>query len=160
MLKHVMRVGTGERRGLTKGMHCFNALFGCTFTILALLHVPHPTPWLWVPYFAGAVLAFLTLTPNLSVFASRILAIVATGLMFYLFAGFFMDVPKLASDWYQSQEGWLAVAQLLGAFTLIPVLSAYSCRCKAEREQHQPARREGRHHGFFTVPDQVPPRSS
>ncbi|MAT82792.1 MAG: hypothetical protein CMQ43_07625 [Gammaproteobacteria bacterium] len=147
---------------LTRGLQIFHGLVGTTFAVLALLHVPHPSPWLWAPYAAGSVLAFLTLVPNLSIFASRILAIAATALMFFFFAGFFTEVPRLASDWYQSQEGWSAVARLLGAFTLIPVLSDYSCRCKAECREARSGRHAGgmRGHGFFTAPDHVRPRSS
>ncbi len=115
---------------------------GVLFVVLALLHVPHPTPWLWAPYAGGAVLAFLTLVPNLSILISRLLAIATTGLMFFFFFRFFMEVPRLESDWYMSQEGWSAVSLLLGAFTLIPVVSGYSCRCKAVcRESRVPGRK-------------------
>lgn len=144
---------------VTRGMHYFQALVGVTFVALALLHVPHPSPWLWAPYAAGAILAFLTLVP-LSVFFSRILAVAATALVFFFFAGFFMEVPRLESDWYQSQEGWSAVGLSLGAFTMLPVLSDYSCRCKAQCHQHADTPRDDRRHGFFTAADQVPPRSS
>jgi hypothetical protein len=151
----VKRIGADR---VTRGMHYFHALVGVTFVILALLHVPHPSPWLWLPYAAGAGLAFMTLVPRLSVFISRILAIAATALMFFFFAGFFMQVPQLESDWYVGQEGWSAVARLLGAFTLIPVLSVFSCRCKAERGSGLDHGRP-RPHGFFTAPDQARPRS-
>lgn len=154
-----MAEGVGANR-FTRGMHVFNALVGVTFVVLALLHVPHPSPWLWLPYAAGAVLAFLTLVPRLGILFSRILAIAATALMFSFFAGFFTEVPKLESNWYLSQEGWFAVALLLGAFTLIPVLSDYSCRCKAERRGSVCGRRSIRHHGFFTAPEQARPPGS
>ena len=143
----------------TRGLHYFHALVGVTFVILALLHVPHPSPWLWLPYAAGAGLAFLTLVP-LSVVISRILAIAATALMFSFFAGFFMEVPRLESDWYIGQEGWSAVGRLVGAFTLIPVLSVFSCRCKAECRGSGNSRDRTRQHGFFTAPDQARPPSS
>jgi hypothetical protein len=151
-----------DKTTATRSMQVFHGLVGCTFAVLAVLHVPHPSPWLWVPYAAGAVLAFLTLLPNLSVFVARILAIAATALMFFFFAGFFTEVPQLASDWYQSQEGWSAVGRLLGAFTLIPVLSDYSCRCKAEcRDTLATGHRRftRRHHSFFSAPDPSRPRS-
>lgn len=144
----------------TRTMQYFHGVVGVTFAALALLHVPHPSPWLWLPYAAGAGLAFLTLVPNLSIFLSRLLAIAATALMFFFFAGFFMEVPRLASDWYQSQEGWSVVARLVGAFTLIPVLSDYSCRCKAEcREARAGRESQSGSPGFFSAPDQAPPRS-
>jgi len=144
-----------------KGMYCFQALIAVTFVVLALLHVPHPSPLLWLPYAAGAVLAGFTLIP-LKVMLARLLAVAATALMFFLFAGFFMDVPKLESTWYQSQEGWAAVSRLLAAFLLIPVLSDYSCRCKAEcREAKAASRlRPGKDSAFFTAPDQSRARSS
>jgi len=151
----------GGRISAIRSMQVFQGLVGFTFAVLALLHVPHPSPWLWLPYAAGAVLAFVTLLPNLSLFVSRVLAVAATALMFFFFAGFFTEVPRLESDWYQSQEGWSAVAGLVGAFTLIPVLSDYSCRCKAECRQVRPGRRlHRRHHGFFSAPDPGRSRSS
>lgn len=155
------RISTVRRDRVPKGIQFAHALIGVIFVILALLHVPHPTPWLWLPYACGAVLAFLTLIPNLSVFISRLLAIAATALMFFFFFRFFTEVPKLESDWYMSQEGWSAVSLLLGAFTLIPVLSGYSCRCKAECREAMAASgyRARRRNGFFTAPDQAPPRS-
>ena len=154
-----MAEGMGATR-ITRGMQAFHALVGVTFVILALLHVPHPSPWLWLPYAAGAVLAFLTLVPRLGTFTSRILAVAATALMFSFFAGFFTEVPTLESDWYRSQEGWSAVGLLLGAFTLIPVLSDYSCRCKAVCRGGARERDPSRHHGFFTAPEQARPPGS
>ncbi len=140
---------------LDRGMRYLYGIIGATFIVLALLHVPHPRPWLWAPYAAGAVLALLNLVPNLSIFLSRIFAIAATALMFFFFAGFFTEVPKLESDWYQSQEGWTAVSLLVGAFTLIPVLSHYSCRCKADCRYGDHRAHSNR--AFFTAPE--PPRS-
>lgn len=184
MLKHVMgdsmaehapqgargQDGTQAARGkhemrVARGMQILHGLVGLTFVVLALLHVPHPSPWLWVPYAAGAVLALLTLLPSLSIPISRILAISTTVLLFFFFAGFFTEVPKLASDWYTSQEGWSAVSLLVAAFTLIPVLSDYSCRCKARCREARSGRRDpaagngAKRPGFFTVPDHVGPRS-
>lgn len=167
---------TGDRSGAASGaepthdgvltgsttrrrMQWFMGVVGLTFAVLALLHVPHPSPWLWLPYAAGAVLAFVTLMPGLTVFVSRILAIAATVLVFFFFAGFFTEVPHLESDWYQGQEGWAAVARLFGAFALLPVLSDFSCRCKAEcREAHSGHRHWFRHPRIFTAPDHVRPR--
>lgn len=147
---------------MTRTMQYVYAFIGVLFVVIALLHVPHPSPWLWLPYAAGAALAGLALIRNLSIVLSRLLAVAATALMFFFFAGFFMAVPKLASDWYQSQEGWLVVTRLLGAFTLIPLLSDFSCRCKAEcrmaRGHMADAAPTGG--GFFTAPDQPRPRSS
>lgn len=144
----------------TRSMQYFHAAVGVTFAILALLHVPHPSPWLWVPYATGSVLAFLTLVPDMSIAVSRLLAVAATVLAFFFFAGFFMEVPRLESDWYQGQEGWFAVARLLGAFTLIPVLSDFSCRCKAECREARAGRvaEKRRHPRIFSAPDHVSSR--
>jgi len=146
-------------------MQYVSALIAVTFIALALLHVPHPSPYLWLPYAAGAVLALLSLVPNLNVPFSRLLAITTTALMFFFFAGFFMGVPKLESDWYQSQEGWAAVSLLVAAFTLIPVLSDYSCRCKAECRQSRASRANRTDVGdlqnsFFSAPEHPRPRNS
>ncbi|HEX7036520.1 MAG TPA: hypothetical protein VF210_12130 [Pseudomonadales bacterium] len=134
-------------------MNGFLAAVGLVFVILALLHVPHPAPLLWLPYAGGAVLALLTLVPRLNILMARVLAVAATGLTFFFFAAFFLGVPRLDADWYQSQEGWSAIALLVGAFTLIPVLSVYSCRCKAECGARKGGRVLGQP-GFFTAPDQ------
>jgi len=136
-----------------RGLRWFHAFVAVTFVILALLHMPHPKPLLWLPYAAGAALAVMTLVPHLMVMASRLLAVAATALMFFLFAGFFMDVPKLEAGWYQSQEGWAAVSRLLAAFLLLPLLSEFSCRCKAHCREKRAGRR--RNSGFFTAPDRA-----
>lgn len=132
---------------------------GVIFSVLALLHVPHPTPGLWVPYSGGAILAFLNLVPSMSTLVARALAIAATALLFFFFAGFFMEVPKLETGWYQSQEGWSAVSLLVAAFTLIPVLSDYSCRCKADCREARAESRQTSHRGFFSAPQHSRPRS-
>ena len=135
-------------------MQYVNGLIGTIFVILALLHVPHPTPFIWLPYAGAALLAFITLRGGISVPLARVLAVCTALLMFYFFAGFFALVPNLEADWYQAQAGWLAVSLILAAFTMIPVLSDYSCRLKADcREARQ---RQPRH--FFSVPDHIRPR--
>jgi hypothetical protein len=147
---------------MTRTMQYVYAVIALLFVVIALLHVPHPSPWLWLPYALGAALAGVALISNLSIMLSRLLAIGATALMFFFFAGFFMAVPNLSSDWYQSQEGWLVVTRLLGAFTLIPLLSGFSCRCKAEDgvARHRSADAATGSGGFFTAPEQPRPRSS
>ena len=133
---------------MTRSMKYFHGLVGIAFVVLALLHVPHPSPYIWVPYAAAATLTFITLFPNLNVVLSRILAVATTVLLFFFFSGFFMEVPKLAADWYQRQEGWAAVSMLFGAFAMLSILSDYSCRCKAEcREQRKRHSRD-----FFSAP--------
>jgi hypothetical protein len=72
-------------------------------------------------------------------------------MMFFFFAAFFLIVPKLTADWYLSQYGWEAVCRILGAFVMIPILSDYSCRLKAECLEAREARRTA----FFSVPSDV-----
>jgi len=136
---------------VTRSMKYFHGLVGIIFVVLALLHVPHPSPYIWVPYAAAATLTFITLFPHLNIVLSRILAIATTILLFFFFSSFFMDVPKLAADWYQRQEGWAAVSMLFGAFVMLSILSDYSCRCKAERRE----KREQRSREFFSAPNEV-----
>ena len=132
-------------------MQYINGLIGSAFVLFALIHVPHPTPLTWVPYAAAAVLAFITLKADLGINFSRLLAVCATALMFFFFAGFFMLVPKLSADWYMSQNGWAAVTLISSAFAMIPVLSDYSCRLKAECQEARAARRAA----FFSVPSHI-----
>jgi energy-coupling factor transporter transmembrane protein EcfT len=138
-------------RGWYRYMQYINALIGCTFIVLALLHAPHPNPFTWLPYSIAAVLALITIKAEISIPISRILAIATTALMFFFFAGFFLMVPKLAADWYTHQAGWEAVSRILGAFVMIPILSDYSCRLKADCIEAR--RKEGR--AFFSVPNHI-----
>lgn len=132
-------------------MHYVNALIGITFVVIALLHAPHPNPLSWAPFSVAAILAFITLKTELSIPLSRVFAIATTVMMFFFFAGFFLIVPKLAADWYTHQAGWDAVTRVLAAFAMIPILSDYSCRLKAECREAR--RKQGR--AFFSVPDRI-----
>jgi len=136
-------------------MQYLNALIGITFVLISVIHAPLPDHFSWVPYAIAAVLAFISLKPEISLPISRVLAIGTTVLMFIFFAGFFVMVPRLEAGWYLHQTGWEAITRILGAFAMIPILSDYSCRLKAEcREARM---RRGRH-AFFSVPDHIRPR--
>jgi hypothetical protein len=135
-------------------MFYINGLIGCIFVLIALLHVPHPTPFSWAPYLGGAVLALITLKREITPMFSRPLAVVTTVMMFFFFARFFVVVPTLAANWYAHQEGWEAVCLLLSAFAMIPILSEYSCRCKADCLE---ARHAHHRRAFFSVPSHIPP---
>lgn len=142
-------------RGWYGYMQYINALIGCLFVVIALVYALHPNPLAWAPYSAAAVLSLITLKPEISIAFSRVLAISTTALMFFFFAGFFLLVPKLAADWYTNQTGWEAVFRIFGAFAMIPILSDYSCRLKAEcAEARLHARR-----AFFSAPDHVRPNN-
>ena len=136
-------------------MQYINGLIGCALILFALIHVPHPTPFVWVPYAVAAAFAFLTLRHELHETFSLILAVATTAVMFFFFAGFFVVVPKLAADWYMHQQGWAAVCLILSAFAMIPILSDYSCRLKAECREARQARR----HAFYSVPSHIRPGS-
>jgi len=144
-----------EVQTVTNPMQLIHGAIAFILLAVALLHVPHPTPFIWVPYALGSALAIVTLFADVSLFFSRLLAISTTMLMFFFFAGFFMDVPKLESDWYVRQEGWFAVSRLLAAFAMLPILSDYSCRCKADCIHARAAQRLS----FFRVPDHIRPRN-
>ncbi len=138
---------------MTRPMRLIHGAIALMLLIVALLHVPHPTPFIWVPYALASALAVIALFSDISRLLSRLLAISATALMFFFFAGFFMDVPNLKSDWYSHQEGWFAVSLLVAAFAMIPILSEYSCRCKADCLGARLERRRS----FFSVPGHIRP---
>jgi len=133
-------------------MDLIHGLIGIAFVVLALVHVPHPSPYIWVPYAAGALLAFITLFRGLHIFLARFLAVATTGLLFFFFAGFFMEVPELKAGWYQRQEAWAAISMLFGAFAMLSILSDFSCRCKADCGD----RREQAQDSFFSAPADAP----
>ncbi len=140
----------GGRLGYMQYIHGF---IGVVLVVLALIHMPFPSPMVWLPYTLWAGLAFLTLLPNLSTGVSRFLAIFTVGVMFFFFALFFLLVPRLEADWYMTQYGWSAVCRILSAFLMIPILSEYSCRLKKDCMEARAARRAA----FFSVPSNIRP---
>lgn len=143
------------QRGRFDVMQYIHGFIACVLVLLALIHIPFPEPFAWLPYSIAAVLAFLTLKSEISIPLSRVLAIATTGMMFFFFALFFLVVPTLKADWYTSQYGWAAVGLLLSAFVMIPILSDYSCRLKADCREARAARRSA----FFSVPSHIHPES-
>jgi O-antigen ligase len=130
-----------------------NGAIGVIFIVIALLHAPHPDPFSWAPYLGAALLALVSCRREISMGIARALAILTMVSMFYFFAAFFVHVPRLAADWYQHQEGWNAVCEILAAFAMIPILSDFSCRLKAECREARAARR-----AFFSVPSDIQPQ--
>ena len=102
---------------------------------------------------AATSLSFLTFIRELPLWLTRVAAVLTVVLMFYFFASFFFLVPSLGADWYRSPGSLTSLSFLLGAFLMIPLMSEYSCRLKADcprrRERGVAAR------GFFTVPEKV-----
>lgn len=143
------------KRGRFDFMQYIHGFIACLLVLLALIHIPFPEPLAWLPYSVAALLAVITLKSELSIPVSRVLAIATTGMMFFFFALFFLVVPSLEANWYTTQYGWAAVCLLLSAFVMIPILSDYSCRLKAECREAREARRTA----FFSVPSHINPES-
>ena len=113
-------------------MQYFTGLIGCGFVILTVLHTAEMSHYCWVLYACAATLAFISLKPHINLTTSRILAGLTTLLMFVYFAQFFTIAPGLEGAWYRENKFWEAISQIIAAFCLIPVLSNYTCRLKAE----------------------------
>ncbi|NJN51611.1 MAG: hypothetical protein HC809_07355 [Gammaproteobacteria bacterium] len=112
-----------------------NALIGVVLLLVTALQFDdlHPVRWALV-YFAGASLSLLSTLPRLSLNMIRFLACATTAMLFFYFAGFFLLVPGLEADWYLKPHGGDAQGLLFAGFAMIPVLSAFSCRMKSERD--------------------------
>ena len=134
-------------------MTYIKAFIVCIFIVMALLHVSQPMPLCGI-YLGTTVLALITLKREISDMFSRPLAVITTLAMFFFFAEFFVVAPRLSEGWYLYQEGWRAACLLLGTFAMIPILSDYSCRLKAECVE------AGAHPrwAFFSVPSHIQPR--
>ena len=101
--------------------------------------------------FMGGGLAISTLFHPRNRFVARMLAVATTILMFAFFASFFGLVPQFEQGWYASAIGLEAVSVLIGAFALIPVLSAHSCRLKGDCARSIQQKRSG----FFSPPNEL-----
>ena len=114
-------------------MRIFNAIVGCMLLGLAVMHGFIPkTPLLSVIYAAGAVLALASLWRNVSFSFARVFAFLTVAAMFFYFAAFFRIVDHFHENWYRGGMALEAVGMLLSAFAMIPVLSVFSCRMKAD----------------------------
>ena len=133
-------------------MHIINGAIGLILAALAVLHVSMPEcTQVTIAYAVGSLLAFLTLIPFMSIPVARMFAVATTACMFFYFAGFFSMAPELHTQWYRGMQAREAFSQLMAAFFMIPVLSSYSCRLKAECREAMEKRRTG----FFSVPDEL-----
>ncbi len=134
-------------------MHIVNGVIGLFLAALAILHGTMPGSMQSALAFAvGSLLAFLTLLPNMSTAVARAFAVITTVCMFFYFAGFFSLAPELHSEWYRGMQARAAFSLLLAAFCMIPVLSCYSCRLKADCHESVQRKRRG---GFFSVPSEA-----
>ena len=149
------RTDKSTERGRFELMQYIHGFIAVLLVLLAVIHIPFPEPFAWLPYSIAAALAVLTLKSEISIPVSRVLAIATTGMMFFFFALFFLVVPTLKAGWYTTQYGWAAVCLLLSAFVMIPILSDYSCRLKADCREARAARKTA----FFSVPSHINPES-
>ena len=100
----------------------------------ALLQLDDPDAGLWFTvYISGAVAATLTIPDGLPRVSYKILAVGTMLLMFFYFFGFFKLAPGLGEHWWQNEHGREAFGLFLSGFSMMPVLSRYSCRLKATR---------------------------
>jgi|TARA_B110000483_G_scaffold210068_1_gene256890 heme/copper-type cytochrome/quinol oxidase subunit 2 len=130
-------------------MRIFNAIVGLMLLGLAVLHGFIPkTPLLSAIYAAGAVMALGSLWRNISFGAARVLAFLTVAAMFFYFAAFFRIVDHFHENWYRGGMALEAVGMLLSAFAMIPVLSVFSCRMKADCVEPSSTNR-----ALFSAPD-------
>ena len=114
-------------------MRIFNATVGFMLLGLAVLHGFIPkSPLLSVIYAAGSVMALVSLWRNINFGTARVFAFLTVAAMFFYFAAFFRIVDHFHENWYRGGMALEAVGMLLSAFAMIPVLSVFSCRMKAD----------------------------
>ena len=115
-------------------MRYVNAIVAVTLLAFALLLRDEPMQA--AMFIVGATLATIAFKPWLRPPIVRVLAVVATGVMFWHFAQFLYLVPNLQPDWYGNwgNDCVRTVGLLFAGFGMIPVLSEYSCRMKASEE--------------------------
>lgn len=137
-------------------MRYVNGAIGGVFLILSVLYAGQGS----AAHFTclgmlgtATALAFMTFAPSLPIPLSRVLAVLTVATMFYFFAGFFTMASSFEGQWYKSATAFEAISFLLAAFCLLPVLSDFSCRLKADCPRSR-ARRTSRK-GFFTVPSEL-----
>ena len=115
-------------------MRYVNGLIGLWLVALALMYIGQDDWALWTPiYGTGALIALLTLKPQMSLWMVWSCAIIATAAMFFFFAFFFQMAPHLKGDWFS--QGHESLLLLISAFCMIPVLSEFSCRMKTEESE-------------------------
>lgn len=115
------------------GVRLVNAIIGCVLLALAILHVFIPkTPILSLIYLGGAILALISVRPQLGFAWARLFAVATVVAMFFYFAAFFRIADHFYEQWYRSGMMLEAVGMLISAFAMIPVLSVFSCAMKCQ----------------------------
>ena len=139
-------------------MRYVNGLIGLALIVLALSYLREADSARWsLIYGYGALVALVSLKPQITYPVAWIGAIGATVAMFCYFALFFQMVPHLRGDWiaHRHESMYLVVA----AFCMIPVLSDFSCRLKGNRGL-KTARNPVQIRRFFQLPSRPSSRSS
>lgn len=103
------------------------ALFG--LALLQLLRLDDPAAALF--FASGAVAAAFAAKQGLHAKVVRLLAFLSAAIMFCYFWQFFSLTPTLPADWYRHPGTLNVVGLLFAGFGMIPVVSAYTCRMKA-----------------------------
>lgn len=115
------------------GVHYVNGVLGVVLLIFAVFQLGSEDGLWWATvYLCGAMLALVTLRLDLNLWTVRFLAVVTTAAMFFYFAAFFRLAPNLQDEWYRGADAIEALGLLFAAFSMIPVLSEFSCRMKAD----------------------------
>jgi hypothetical protein len=137
-------------------MQYLNGIIGGLFLVLVAFQLDDPNAlFLMTAYGIGASLAFVSLTQEINLMLSRVLAVLTTVTMFFYFAKFFYLAHGFSETWYE-EPGLEAIGLLFAAFAMIPVLSDYSCRAKADCRD---ARLEQARGGFLSGPSHIDPPS-
>lgn len=114
-----------------------HAAIAVILAVLMLAHVNDPQRWLWMGvYLSGALLALTICKRRLHLWTLRILASIATVVLFAFAFGFFSRAPHLGPEWYQSGHHTRTLAMLLAMFCMVAVVSAYTCRMKQEQPEY------------------------
>ena len=112
------------------GIQFINGTIGAVLVLLAFLM--RDETLIATMFAVGAVLALISLKHWRNRVATWTFAVFTTGAMFFYFAQFFGHAPDLPTDWYAGSEVVRPMGLLVGAFTMIPVLSEFSCQNKAD----------------------------
>ena len=112
-------------------MRYINGLFGVSLVAVAFILVGIDLH-LAIACAIAAVLAFVSCRGHISKWQAIVFASASAVLMFYLFGYYLIHTPSLASSWYLETEALPLLAALFGGFSVMVVLSEYSCFMKGK----------------------------
>lgn len=101
----------------------------CALALLQLLRLDDPATAFIFAF--GAVAAAFAVSRRLPTKVVRLLAFLSAGVMFCYFWQFFSLTPTLPADWYRHSGTLHVIGLLFAGFGMIPVVSEYTCRMKA-----------------------------